>query len=271
MAASTVAFIANRTGPQPWAWRNAASVLRPATANAAAAATTAAATPSPAIRSSRSGPAAVAVLRSTSRSTSGIDERNSVSRRPAKKPGPGHVSLAAAPEEATQPGRRSRDLAEHASCVHLDVARLVHVERQVIDRCDPAVVDVAFLRVVSSRVNRTASSGPTRMNWGGCGTVRALTEDLLAPGRPVSGPSATCRGRDRCRRLGAWAPRSAGSGHPARPRRVRDRVRHQALRPSHRPRSRRRASPRPCRRRSTVDRAGLRLSLPREGDERIGP
>ncbi len=88
MAASTVAFIANRTGPQPRAWRNAASVLRPATANAAAAATTAAATPSPAINSSRSGPSTAAPLRSTSRSTIGIEERNSVSRRPEKKPAP---------------------------------------------------------------------------------------------------------------------------------------------------------------------------------------
>ena len=88
MTASTVALTANRPGPQPWAWRNAASVRRPATANAAAAATTAAATPRPAIRSSRSGPAAVAVLRSTSWRTSGIDERNSVSRRRAKKPSP---------------------------------------------------------------------------------------------------------------------------------------------------------------------------------------
>ena len=85
MNASTDAFAANRTGPHPWAWRNAASVRRPATANAAAAATTAVATPRPAMRSSRSGPSTVAVLRSTSRSTSGIDERNSVSRRPKKK------------------------------------------------------------------------------------------------------------------------------------------------------------------------------------------
>ena len=59
---------------------------RPATAKAAAAATTAAATPSPAMRRSRSGPSTVAARRSTSRITSGIAERNSVSRRPKKRP-----------------------------------------------------------------------------------------------------------------------------------------------------------------------------------------
>jgi hypothetical protein len=56
ITASNVDFAANPTGPHPWAWRKAASVRRPATANTAAAATTAADTPSPAIRTSRSGP-----------------------------------------------------------------------------------------------------------------------------------------------------------------------------------------------------------------------
>ena len=99
MTASTAAFAANRTGPHPRAWRSAASVRRPATANAAAAATTAAATPRPAIRSNRSGPSAAAARRSTSMSTSGIDERNSVSRRPEKKlvpatnPRPQHLKM----------------------------------------------------------------------------------------------------------------------------------------------------------------------------------
>ncbi len=86
MAASSVDLAANRTGPHPRACRSAASVRRPATANAAAAATTAAATPSPAMSRSRSGPSTVAERRSTSRITSPIAERNSVSRRPKKGP-----------------------------------------------------------------------------------------------------------------------------------------------------------------------------------------
>ena len=60
---------------------------------------------------------------------------------------PRHVSLTAAREEATQPGLPISDFAEHSRCVRADVARLVHVQRGVLDRRDPPVVHVALLRI----------------------------------------------------------------------------------------------------------------------------
>ena len=92
------------------------------------------------------------------------------------------VRPAATPEEATQPALPIRHLPEDPSGVRPDVARLVHVERQVIDRRDPRVVEVPLLQVaeVTRESNRFIASDQDEL--GLLGAVRTLTKDLLAPG-----------------------------------------------------------------------------------------
>ena len=181
------------------------------------------------------------------------------------------------PSPATYPGRstrrgdptgsvRSVTSPSIASGVRPDVARLVHVERQVIDRCDPAVVDVPLLRIaeLARQSDRFLGSDEDEL---AAARGSPDTDGRSARSTATSiRTSATCRGRDRRRRPGAWASRSAGSRHPARPRR--------SPRPSPAPRLR------PTRRPSItstclsasvpekirpVDRAGLGLSPARGG------
>jgi hypothetical protein len=92
----------------------------------------------------------------------------------------------ATPEETTQPCLPVRDVIEHLSCVGTDIARLVHVQRQVFDRGDPPVVDVVLFRVVelTRESNRFLAADQEELRRGGA--IRALSVDLFAPWGPIA-------------------------------------------------------------------------------------